>query len=296
MQKSLFTLLCVISFSGIALQKSTLALDWYINPNHVPLVVAQQGGDFKAEGLRVKLISPTSTTTAAQLLAAGRVQFSIMSAYAYWRDKKAGMPFVWVATLMSAPINCVTTLASAHISSLKALQGKTVGYAGSVLGPIFLSHMLAKAGLSLKDITLVNVNMSLSEALLSKKVSAVFGMSRNVEPVALEASGHAVRLFLPEHYGITAHDAFYIVANKNKTSLTLRTAFQKGFAKGMHQSITQPHKAWRIATKAYPDALAPNAKEAALNKAIWKDTWPMLSPHPLVFNKAAYDQLILLAK
>lgn len=34
-------------------------LDWYINPNHAPLFVAEQEGFFKELGLKVKFISPS---------------------------------------------------------------------------------------------------------------------------------------------------------------------------------------------------------------------------------------------
>jgi len=42
-----------------AAEKLTLMLDWYINPDHAPIMVAQQIGAFKAEGLDVTLVPPS---------------------------------------------------------------------------------------------------------------------------------------------------------------------------------------------------------------------------------------------
>lgn len=39
-----------------AAEKLTLVLDWYINPDHAPIMVAEQIGAFKAEGLDVKIV------------------------------------------------------------------------------------------------------------------------------------------------------------------------------------------------------------------------------------------------
>lgn len=36
----------------------TLMLDWFVNPNHGPVVVAQQKGYFKEEGLNITIQEP----------------------------------------------------------------------------------------------------------------------------------------------------------------------------------------------------------------------------------------------
>ena len=44
-------------------QKLTVMLDWFINPDHAPLIVAQEKGLFAAQGLAVELISPRPILT-----------------------------------------------------------------------------------------------------------------------------------------------------------------------------------------------------------------------------------------
>ena len=40
------------------LQKLTVILDWFINPDHAPLFVAQQQGYYKQQGLDVTFVAP----------------------------------------------------------------------------------------------------------------------------------------------------------------------------------------------------------------------------------------------
>ncbi len=38
--------------------KLTLLLDWFVNPDHGPLIVARENGYFRAAGLDVEMIAP----------------------------------------------------------------------------------------------------------------------------------------------------------------------------------------------------------------------------------------------
>ena len=62
MKKSLFagaTLTALFSGHALANEPLTLVLDWYINPDHAPIMVAEQIGAFKAQGLDVRIIPPS---------------------------------------------------------------------------------------------------------------------------------------------------------------------------------------------------------------------------------------------
>ncbi len=55
-----------------AADKLTVLLDWFVNPDHAPLVVAKQKGFFEAEGLDVELIEPADPAMPPKLVAAGQ--------------------------------------------------------------------------------------------------------------------------------------------------------------------------------------------------------------------------------
>jgi len=58
-----------IAFSA---EKLTVLLDWFVNPDHGPLIVAQQRGMFEAAGLEVELIAPADPNDPPKLVAAGK--------------------------------------------------------------------------------------------------------------------------------------------------------------------------------------------------------------------------------
>ena len=41
-----------------AADKLTVLLDWFVNPDHAPLIVAREGGYFARHGLEVDLVAP----------------------------------------------------------------------------------------------------------------------------------------------------------------------------------------------------------------------------------------------
>jgi putative hydroxymethylpyrimidine transport system substrate-binding protein len=73
--------------------------------------------------------------------------------------------------------------------------------------------MLHHVGLSLSDVTLVNVNFALVTALMSNEVDAVIGTFRTYEDIQLAQSGLQPVIFLPEEYGVPPSDELILLSN-----------------------------------------------------------------------------------
>ena len=58
-------------------EKLTVLLDWFVNPDHAPLYVAQEKGYFKARGLEVELIAPSNPNDPPKLVAAGKADIAV---------------------------------------------------------------------------------------------------------------------------------------------------------------------------------------------------------------------------
>src|SRR5690606_8109479 len=50
-----------------AADRLTVLLDWFVNPDHAPLVVAKQGGFFEKHGLDVELVEPADPNAPPKL-------------------------------------------------------------------------------------------------------------------------------------------------------------------------------------------------------------------------------------
>ena len=62
-QALFLSLLAILFFSStttMAGEKITLLLDWFINPDHAPIIVAQEMGYFAEQGLDVEIIAPAN--------------------------------------------------------------------------------------------------------------------------------------------------------------------------------------------------------------------------------------------
>ena len=88
------------------------------------------------------------------------------------------------------------------LKTLADLKGKKIGYSVSGFETALLETMLKSAGISLKDVQLVNVNWSLSPSLISKQVDAVIGSFRNFELNQLAIEGYQGKAFFPEKHGV----------------------------------------------------------------------------------------------
>lgn len=68
----------------------------------------------------------------------------------------------------------------------------------------------------MEDVTLVNVNFSLSPALLAKQVDAVIGAFRNFELNQMDLAKKPGAGVLPGRRGIPPYDELVLVANRDQ--------------------------------------------------------------------------------
>ena len=75
----LFALVLLAPIRASAEDKLTILLDWFVNPDHAPLIIAREHGHFAKAGLDVNLIAPTDPNDPPKLVAAGRADLAISS-------------------------------------------------------------------------------------------------------------------------------------------------------------------------------------------------------------------------
>lgn len=123
-----------------------------------------------------------------------------------------GLPLVRIGTLVATPLNSLVVLRDGPIETIADLKGRKIGFSVGGFEDALLGAMLARHGLSLADVTLVNVNFSLSPALIAGQVDAVIGAFRNFELNQMDIVKHPGRAFFPEEEGVPAYDELIVVA------------------------------------------------------------------------------------
>ncbi len=275
------TLLTATSFAApLPLQKLTVMLDWFPNPDHAPLIIAKQQGFFKEQGLDVELIGPRDPTDPPKMVAAGKADLAITYEPAYLEQVDQGLPLIRIGTLVDKPLDCLVALKSSGIKTLADLKGKRIGVSGNGLAAnVMLKTMLTKQGLSANDVEIINVHYNLTQALLSHKVDAVTGMGRNFEVPQLELNNQKLVVFFPEEHGVPSYSELIFVSQSAHAQDKRFPRFLTAVKKAVKYIDEHPQMAWQQFAALYPDA------NNALNRQAWFATMPYFAEDPAGFNK-----------
>jgi len=264
--------------------KVSLMLDWFVNPNHGPIVIAQQRGYFEQQGLTVDIKEPADPSMPPKLVAAGNIDLAITYQPNLIIDIAEGLPLVRTATLIATPLNTLMVLDNGKINSLKALKGKKVGVAISGSEEATIGKMLETVGLSYEDVQVINVGWALSSSLASGKVDAIWGGLRNFETNQLALEGFKAKSYFPEEHGVPVYDELVFVGKAKKVDAKMVTAFNRALEQATIYIINHPDEAWNEFISYAPDTL-----NNELNKRAWRDTLTRFSARPSAVDLKRYD-------
>ncbi len=275
----------LVASEAMAGEKLTVLLDWYVNPDHAPLYVALEKGMFAARGLDVELIAPANPNDPPKLVAAGKADIAVSYQHQHQVQVDQGLPLTRIATLIATPLNCLVVLADGKIKTIADLKGKTIGYSVGGFENTLLQVMLAKVGLSLNDVTLVNVNFSLSPALLAGQVDAVIGAFRNFELNQMAIEKRPGRAFFVEEYGVPAYDELILVAKNTDTADPRLRRFVDALEEAVQYIINHPEESWKLFVGHGRENL-----DDELNRLAWRDTLPRFALRPGALDKNRYNR------
>ncbi len=282
-------------------------LDWFPNPDHVPLYAAQREGYFTQEGVRVTLQVPANTDDPLKLAAAGRVDVAVNYEPNVILARAQGLPVRSIGVLIGQPLTTIMFLKSSGIRSPKDLVGRTVGFAVTGFADAMVDQVMRSAGASTTGVKMVNVGFDLVPALLSHKVDAVVGAYRNYERVQIELQGQPVAMFEPERYGVPT---FYelVLITSDATLVRHREALQRfvrAVGRGIAFTLKNPDQAFAAYVRANPkmkldDELNRKSFRVTLptyarTKTQARDRWEMfdqwLATHKVIPSAVPVDDL-----
>ena len=266
-------------------RKLTLLLDWFVNPDHAPLFVAKEKGFFADRGLEVEIIAPSNPNDPPKLVAAGKADIAVSYQHQHHMQVDQGLPLIRIATLVATPLNSLVVLADGDIEDIADLKGKTIGYSVGGFETVLLKVMLERAGLTLDDVKLVNVNFSLSPSLFSGQVDAVIGAFRNFELNQMEIEGRPGRAFFVEEHGIPAYDELILVAHRNRIGDDSLRLFVDALEEGVQYLLNHPAQSWRLFIKGERKNL-----DDELNRRAWRDTLPRFALRPGALDIKRYKR------
>ena len=283
--KNLFISLIIILITNnnvFANDKITLLLDWFVNPDHGPIIIAQEKGIFEEAGLKVEIIPPANPSDPPKLVAAGKADIAISYQPQLHMQVHEGLPVTRIGTLVATPLNCLLVLEDGPIKKLSDLKNKKIGYSISGMEQALLSAILKKANVKKDEVEYINVNWSLSPSLMSKQVDAVIGAYRNFELNQMKIEGVKGRCFFIEEEGVPPYDELIFIVNNEKIDKEMLTLFLDSIEKATQYIINHPKETWEI--------FANYSKELnnELNEMAWFDTIPRFALRPAALDKKRY--------
>ncbi|MGB0506732.1 MAG: ABC transporter substrate-binding protein [Pikeienuella sp.] len=284
MKKLTFLAAILAASPAFAADKMTLMLDWFVNPDHGPIIIAQENGYFAEQGLEVEVIAPADPSDPPKLAAAGKADLAISYQPQLHLQIHEGLPLKRVGTLVATPLNCLLVLEDGPIKSIANLKGGKVGFSVAGVEEALLGAVLAPHNLTMDDIELVNVNWSLSPSLMSGQVDAVIGAFRNFELNQMEIEGVEGRCYYLEEEGLPSYDELIYVANPEMMDKDKIVRFLAATEKATQYIVNHPVKSWEIFSGTSSEL------QDELNAKAWVDTLPRFALRPAALDAGRYSR------
>ncbi|OSQ38868.1 ABC transporter substrate-binding protein [Thalassospira mesophila] len=274
--------LALAALPAHANEKLTILLDWFVNPDHAPLIVAKEKGFFAKHGLDVELIEPADPSAPPRLVAAGQGDVAVNYQPQLHVQVAQGLPLTRIGTLVATPLNALVVLKNGPIKEISDLKGKKIGYSLAGFEDAVLGTMLKSHGVDINSVELVNVNFSLSPSLYSGQVDAVIGAYRNFELNQMDIAGKPGKAFYVEEEGVPPYDELILTVRKDHVNDPRMKKMLDALEEATQYLINHPDDSWKAFIAAYPNL------DDELNKRAWADTLPRFALRPAAVDRGRY--------
>ena len=255
-------------------QPLSLTLDFYPNPDHAGIYMAQKLGYFEEAGLDVSIHTPSDPAAPIKLLAAGQTDLAISYEPEVLLAKEQGLDVLAVGALVNRPLTSMIWLKKSGIKGIGDLRGKTVATAGIPYQDAYLKTILDRAKLSPSEVNAVNVGFGLLPAILGGKAQAMLGGFSNVEGVDLRLRGSDPVVTPVDKLGVPSYDELVLVAQGKRIEEDPQEIrlFMAALARGTAAAAKNPEATTKALLEANPDL------DPKLTKAEVAATLPLLNP------------------
>ncbi|HEU5253691.1 MAG TPA: ABC transporter substrate-binding protein [Solirubrobacterales bacterium] len=250
----------------------SLTLDFYPNPDHAGIYMAEKLEYFEEAGLDVSIATPSDPAAPLKQVAAGRSDLAISYEPEVALAREQGLDVVAVAALVNQPLTSMIWLQKSGVKGVADLQGKTIATAGIPYQDAFLRTILARVDLTPEDVKVVNVGFGLLPALVGGSAQAMLGGFRNIEGVDLRERGKGPVVTPVDALGVPTYDELVFVARRQTLEADPEKfrLFLAAVERGTEAAVAQPGAATAAITEANPDL------EPKLTAAEVKATLPLL--------------------
>jgi putative hydroxymethylpyrimidine transport system substrate-binding protein len=202
--------------TSAATEPFSLTLDFYPNPDHAGIYMADKLGYFADAGLDVSIHTPADPAAPIKQVAAGQTDLAISYEPEVLLAREQGLDVVAVGAVVDRPLTSLIWLKKSGIGGVAGLRGKTIATAGIPYQDAYLKTILARAKLTPSDVDTVNVGYGLLPALVGGRAQAMLGGFSNVEGVDLRLRGKDPVVTPVDKLGVPTYDELVLVARRDR--------------------------------------------------------------------------------
>ncbi|KAH8088654.1 hypothetical protein JL720_6603 [Aureococcus anophagefferens] len=185
--------------------KLRIGLEWFLNPDHMPFVLADKLGFFREQNLEVELVAPADHWEAEKEILAGRLDVAVTETLHLAQDAAAGKPILGFARFLHTD-GGVMYFADSGIERPRDMCGKTITYPGSPGpgGPAIVDTMVKADGGDCGGEAYGKFNGGFDHvgALAAGHADVATLIFANFEIPAAEAAGKDARYFALKDWGV----------------------------------------------------------------------------------------------
>ena len=201
------------------MEKLIVGLEWFLNPDHLPLILGIEKGWFKEEALEIEMIEPEKHFDALEEIENNSMDIAITEPIHLVEDKATNQNVVGFARYLHTN-GGVMYNKDKGIKTPKDLVGKRLQYPGAPgLGGIAIAKtMIETDGVTYKegDITPVNNSFYHTDALLNDKADAATLIFENFEILEAKSKGLNVDYFALKDYNVPDFCQLIFITTPNK--------------------------------------------------------------------------------
>jgi putative hydroxymethylpyrimidine transport system substrate-binding protein len=251
--------------TSTAPKSASIMLEFPANASQIYWFSGMERGTILKDGIKAKTVLPDDPSTPVKALAAGRVDFALQLSTGAMVAKAQGADVKVVGTLENLPEGMLVL--NDKIKSIADLKGKTIGLADATWERACMARELEKAGLTTKDVKIVNPGANLITPLLQGKLAGVNGSQyeQAIIKIAAKKDSRVIRFS-----DVCPETSIQILTTGKmiKEHPDTVKAMLKGLSDSMAYAMANPEAAEEIYSKKYPE------QDRKSNLAQWKASIP----------------------
>jgi ABC-type nitrate/sulfonate/bicarbonate transport system substrate-binding protein len=252
---------------------ATLVLDFVPNAVHAGIYRALAAGYYRAAGIDLQVIPPSSTSTTLELVEAGKAQFGLADGIDVAEQIAMGRDAQAIMAIVQRPLGAPIALASEHLHSAADLVGKTVGITGVPSDRAALDTVVAHAGGDPAKVKLVTIGFDGVADLEAGRIAAFTGYWPD-DGVTLRLGGYPITAFKLDRNGGPDYPGLIAFATRSliRRDPSLVRAFVRATVHGYEDTLRDPRRS-------LADLLARNPSiEPRLARASLAEYLPIFDP------------------